>query len=64
MTSKEIKAFRAKLGWSREYFAVRLGCSFWTVYKWEAGLTRPSNYYSRALLALVAELKPNDVPRP
>lgn len=38
----EIKEFREKLGWTREKLASELGVSFFTVQKWELGVTNPS----------------------
>lgn len=55
MTPTQITALRKRLGLSLEEFAVRLGVSYFTVYRWEAGLFKPSRMALEKLQALAKE---------
>jgi len=55
LNQDEIKALRLKLGLSREQFAVRIGCSYRTIYKWETGRAVPSPLANDRLKKVEAE---------
>ncbi|MBA7517276.1 hypothetical protein ES705_09329 [subsurface metagenome] len=45
----DIKAVREKLGLTQEGFAQKLGVSWGTIARWEAGKSKPSKLAQRAL---------------
>ena len=49
MESKEIKEIRESLKLTQEQFAHKLGVTFVTINRWEAGLAKPSPLAIRAL---------------
>ncbi len=50
-----LRALRAQLGLTQEQLAERLGVSFATVNRWEAGASKPQRAPAEAIAALVAE---------
>jgi len=50
-----IKAVREKLGLTQEGFAQKLGVSWGTVARWEAGKSKPSKLAQRAIENLLTE---------
>lgn len=50
-----LRALRAKLALTQEQLAERLGVSFATVNRWEAGTSKPQRAQAQAIAALVAE---------
>lgn len=50
-----LRAIRAKLALTQEQLAERLGVSFATVNRWEAGTSKPQRAQAQAIAALVAE---------
>lgn len=53
--STTLRALRAKLALTQEQLADRLGVSFATVNRWEAGTSKPQRAQAQAIAALVAE---------
>lgn len=58
LDATEIRDLRTRLGISRVELARRLGTTATTVYRWEAGLRRPTGLYRRDLLALAKDALP------
>ncbi len=54
--SSAIKQLREKLGWSREKMAGELGVSFFSLQKWELGITKPSRLAQREIDRLISTL--------
>lgn len=52
MKPRQIKKLRLKLGLTQEQFASRLGVTFVTVNRWEAGKVAPSSLALRQLKRL------------
>ncbi len=52
MKPRKIKRLRLKLGLTQEQFARKLGVTFVTVNRWEAGKTEPSSLALRQLTEL------------
>ena len=48
----DVRALRERLGWSREKLASELNVSLQSVYRWEAGRTKPLPTVVRQLEAL------------
>ncbi len=48
----DVKALRERLGWSREKLASELSVSAQSIYRWEAGRTKPLPTVVRQLEAL------------
>ena len=53
MEAKEIKQIREKLGWTQKELADHLGVTGTSVYKWEAGRSKPH----RVFAAKIEELR-------
>jgi DNA-binding transcriptional regulator YiaG len=50
----DIKRARAKAGMTQQGLAVALGVAVATVYRWEAGISKPSPLAAKALDAILA----------
>ena len=53
--STSLRSLRAKLALTQEQLADRLGVSFATVNRWEAGASKPQRAQAQAIAALIAE---------
>lgn len=56
MNAQEIKELRNQLGLTQEKFAKRIGVSFMSVNRWEAGATKPSKLAVKAMKVLALEV--------
>ena len=54
MDPTEVKALRARLGYTQEKLARALGCSLAAVTKWEQGVSLPTGLYAKALRDLAS----------
>lgn len=55
MTPQELRSLRLALGWSQSRLAQELGCSRYTISKWERGVLRPIPKLVEKYLALLTE---------
>lgn len=55
VTPDEIKALRVSLGLSQHDFAVRIGTTAPTIFRWEKGQRHPKGLYAKVLNDLARE---------
>jgi len=57
---QRLKELRERYGLPRNYLSFKLGCSEYTLIRWEQGISKPSPIYRRQLKKLISRFPAKD----